>query len=156
MTNCKGNFVDDLKNFSNLSCSEAKSSEIRLIESKLSLNDELENEIKTFYTKNVLKDIKSVSFSCKTYDEQELLNEMENFEINYEKTFKAINKFARSQSAKLDKRSSTEENIKSRRRLEEYDFKNENKKLGKILESKHLKDQTMLKNVYSDSEESYG
>ena len=136
-----GLFLEELKKYSTYN----SSSENELNNCKISLKDEFENELKSFYYKSISKSIKNVFFNVDSCDDLTLLDE--NFESKYEKLFKEIFKFSKQQASKLDRNSSSLENVKSRKRLEEYDHKIENKRLGKLLEKKNLKNQDALKNL---------
>ncbi len=149
-------FLRDLKQIAT-TLSSSSDVDSKLSDSKMSLKDEIENEIKNFYSKSINKLMKSVSFSISSYSDNELLNEHEKFELSSEKAFKAINNFSRTIAAKLDKKSSTAENKNSRKRLETYDSQKENKRLGKLLESKHLKNEKMRQSrLYNTDESDYG
>lgn len=148
-------FLRDLKQIAT-TLSSNSDIESKLSESKTSLKDELENEIKNFYSKNITKFVKSVSFSVSSYSDNELLNEQEKFDLSSEKAFKIINNFSRTITTKLDKKSSTVENENSRKRLETYDYQSENKRLDKLLESKHLKSERVVKSrLYNTDESEY-
>lgn len=138
-------FIKELNQISYLSESEND-----INKSQLDFKYELEKDLRSFYSRSISKSAKNVTFNVESCDDLNVLDE--NFELNYEKSFKEIFKFSRQQAAKLDKKLSTLENKQSRKRLEEFDYKSEHRRLGKLLESKNFKDQGAFKDLDNESD----
>lgn len=98
------------------------------------LKNELEDQAMRFYTKKKPEFMRIVSFE--DYDTLEDYTTHEDFEAKNTAAFKTIFKFAHTQAKKLNKKSKTNENENLHR--VSFNYRKENNRLNKILDTRHL------------------